>query len=389
MTILSRRRFIQTTAGAAAAYAAPAGFSQDHMIDYLMFVGMYTSNEANGVHVFGVDKDMTSFQLLSVGEAKNPSYLAVHPNHNFVYAVNEVGDYKGQKGGGLSSFSLDPTTGALAPLNHQFTKGGAPCYVSVDKNGRWALVANYSGGNVTSFAIGEDGTLSEPTSMVQHEGSSVNPRRQKQPHAHCIFISPNNKFAYVCDLGIDKVMIYKINQQNGALTPNDPPFATLRPGAGPRHINFSPINKTAFVINELDSTITAFHYDQTTGALAPRDTVSTLPAGYDGSNTCADIHVSQDGRFVYGSNRGHDSIVVFAFDEANGKFTLVQHQSTIGKTPRNFVIHPSGKFLLAANQNSNSVVVFSLDSNQGRLKPTGATVDVHKPVCLKFIPIQR
>lgn len=385
MTIVSRRAFVAHTAGAAVLSAMPALSREDDEMDYLMFVGMYTSNEAKGVHVFGVDKDLTSFKLLSVGEAKNPSYVAVHPNKRFLYAVNEVGEYMGEKGGGLSSFSLDPNTGELEPLNHQFTQGGAPCYVSVDGFGRWALVANYSGGNVTSFAIGENGVLSEPTSVIQHEGSSVNQQRQKEPHAHCIYISPNNQFAYVCDLGIDKVMIYKIDQKTGALTPNDPPFAKLHPGAGPRHITFTPNGKTAFVINELDSTITAFRYNQLTGELTKHSTVSTLPPDFDGSNSCADIHITNNGRYVYGSNRGHNSIVVFSFDEASSKFTLLQHQFTRGKTPRNFVIDPTGRFLLAANQDSNSVVVFSIDKITGKLNPTGATLDVHKPVCLKFI----
>ncbi|MDP8242869.1 MAG: lactonase family protein [Candidatus Hinthialibacter antarcticus] len=353
----------------------------------LLFVGMYTSNDAKGVHVFGVDEDCTSFTQLAVGEAVNPSYLAVHPNKKFVYAVNEVGEFEGEKGGGLTAFSLDAKSGAMTALNHQPTRGGAPCYVSIDTTGQWAMVANYSGGNICSYPIEADGRLGEPVSAIQHEGSSVNPGRQKGPHAHCIYISPDNQFAYVCDLGIDKVMIYKIDQKTGALTANDPPFAKLKPGAGPRHIDFHPNGKAAFVINELDSTITVFHFDAKSGALHPLNSISTLPDDFNGNNSCADIHVSSDGKFVYGSNRGHNSIAVYSYNEAKSELTLIQHQSTMGKTPRNFVIDPSGRFLLAANQDSNSVVVFSIDQQSGKLKPTGATFEAHKPVCLKFMTL--
>lgn len=387
MATYSRRAFVAHTAGAAILSALPAIAREEKAMKYLLFVGMYTSADAKGVHVFGGDEECSQFTKLAVGEAVNPSYLAIHPNKKYVYAVNEVGEFQGEKGGGLTAFSLDAKTGAMTPLNHQPTKGGAPCYVSVDATGKWAMAANYSGGNICSYSIEANGKLGAPISVIQHEGSSVNKQRQKGPHAHCIYIAPDNQRAYVCDLGLDKVMIYQINQATGALTPNDPPYAELKPGAGPRHIDFHPNGKAAFVINELDSTITVFHYDAKSGALHAMSSVSTLPADFDGKNSCADIHVSSDGKFAYGSNRGHNSIAVFSYNGAKNELTLVQHQSTLGKTPRNFAIDPTGRFLLAANQDSNDVFVFSIDKQSGKLAPTGASFEAHKPVCLKFMTL--
>jgi 6-phosphogluconolactonase len=247
-------------------------------------------------------------------------------------------------------------------------------------------LANYSGGNVALFPVGADGALKPAADMQGHQGSSVNDKRQKEPHAHCIVLDPANQFAFAADLGTDKIMIYRFDAKLGKLTPNEPAFMATKPGAGPRHFIFHPNGKYAFVINELNSTVTAYSYNASKGSLTELQTLSTLPQGFSGENYCADIHVSADGKFVYGSNRGHDSIVVFGFNQSNGKLTYVENVSTGGKWPRNFTLDPSGKILLVANQNSNNIVSFKIDNKTGKLTPTGKETEVPSPVCLLMVP---
>lgn len=387
---VSRRQFI-TVAGATAALGlmgcTPGRFGAGRRHDDItMYVGTYTDGRSDGIYL--VRMSPASGHLTMDGLAArttNPSFLAADTTRRQLYAVNEVGSYEGQPSGSVTAFRIDPSTGALREINQQASRGGAPCYITVDRGNRFVLVANYSGGNASVLPVGPDGSLGAAVTVVQHSGSGPNRDRQQAPHAHSVIVAPDNRFALVTDLGIDRIMIYRYDDRTGALTPGDPPAATVAPGAGPRHFTFHPDGRRAYVINELDSTVSAFTYEPRTGALAPVQTVSTLPAGYDGRNSCADIHVHPSGRFLYGSNRGHDSIVVYAIEPATGSLSRVQHQSTLGRTPRNFAIDPSGGFLLAANQDSDSVAVFAIDRGTGRLTHTGQVLDVPAPVCLRFV----
>jgi 6-phosphogluconolactonase len=315
---------------------------------------------------------------------KDPSFLVLSPNRRFLYAVNELEEFSGKKSGALSAFGVNQQTGELTFLNQQPSLGGAPCYVTVDKAGRFVLVANYFGGNVAVLPVLRDGSLGEATDMKQGAGSSINLERQEGPHAHCIVLDHANRFAYSCDLGTDKIMIFRFDSRRGKLNANRTPWVQLKPGAGPRHLTFHPSGKYAYVINELHATVTAFAYDRTSGNLSEVQTVPTLPPGFTAANTSADIHISPGGRFLYCSNRGHDSIAVFNIDQRNGKLTFVTHESTRGNAPRNFVIDPTGAFLLAANQKSDNIVVFRRDLKTGRLSATGQVAQVPSPVCLKF-----
>lgn len=351
-----------------------------------LYVGTYTSGKSEGIYVYRMNT--ASGKLRHHATAKgvvNPSYLAVDARGRYLYAVNETEEFEGQRGGALSAFSIERESGELRLLNQQPTHGGAPCYVTVDKAGRFALVANYTGGNVSVLPIGRDGRLGAATDTVQHHGSSVNAERQEGPHAHSIVLDAANRYAFAADLGTDKLMSYRFDARAGKLSPNVEPWFAAKPGAGPRHFTFHPDGKHAYLINELDSTLTAFAYTRSSGKLRAIQTVPTLPENFSGENTCADVHVSASGRFLYGSNRGHDSIVVFRIEPGTGKLAYVEHVHTQGRTPRNFVLDPTGRFLLVANQNTDSIVVFSADPATGRLKPTKHKIEVPAPVCLKFL----
>ena len=313
-------------------------------------------------------------------EATNPSFIEIHPNGKFLYAVSRSGS-----AGAVSAFAIDFNTGVLIFLNQQPSGGAGPCHISIDHKGKNLFVANYSGGSASVIPINVDGRLGEPTGFVQHEGCSVNQKRQKGPYAHSINVSPDNRFVFVADLGIDKIMIYRLDIGKGKIAANSPPFAKVKPGAGPRHFSFHPSGKFAYVINELDSTMTAFTYDSFSGALTPCQTITTLPNGFDGSNTCAEVRVHPDGKFLYGSNRGHDSIVVYQINMPEGALTFVEHETEDIKTPRNFNIDPTGKFCLVANQDGDSVVVFRIDQSSGKLEPTGHKINIGKPVCIRFL----
>ena len=343
------------------------------------YVGTYTKpGGSQGIYHYRLNLDtgaVTEGGLAA--ESKSPSFLALHPNKKFLYACNEAG------GGSVSAFAIE-ADGKLRALNQQSSKGGGPAHVWVDGAGKYALVANYGGGSIAALPIKDDGSLGEATGFVQHTGSSVNPKRQKEPHAHAIYTDASNQRVYVCDLGLDKVLIYRLDEK-GTLTPSEPASAAVPPGSGPRHMAFAPKGGYAYVINELLSTVTAFKHDAGTGALTELQTISTLPAGFSGNNSTAEIFAHPNGKFLYGSNRGHDSIAVFAIGE-DGKLTPVDHTSTQGKMPRNFGIDPSGKFLLAANQGSDNVVVFRIDAASGKLTPAGHSFQVGAPVCVTFVP---
>jgi 6-phosphogluconolactonase len=348
-----------------------------------VYFGTYTRGESSskGIYrsVLNIETGELSVPILAA-EAVNPSFLEIHPNGKFLYAVSEAGE-----AGSVSAYAIEADTGNLKLLNKQPSGGLGPCHVSIDHKGKNLLVANYGSGSASVIPIKSDGRLEKPTGFVQHTGSGVNLRRQKGPHAHSINVSPDNRFAFVADLGIDKIMIYKLDTEKGTIVANDPPFVKVRSGAGPRHFAFHPNGKYAYVINELDCTVTAFAYDSIVGALKDIQTITTLPGRFNGSNTCAEVRVHPSGKFVYGSNRGHDSIVVYRVDLVDGTLTYVEHETANIKIPRNFNIDPTGRFCLVANQGGDSVIVFRINNESGALEPTSHKVSVAKPVCVRFL----
>ena len=367
-----------------------AGPAEQHG-KYLFYVGTYTEDgsKSKGVYAYRFDAEtgqITSLDLAA--ETTNPSFVALHPNGRFLYAVNEVGNYKGPNSGGVSAFSIDRFTGKLTFLNEVPSRGADPCYITLDKTGKYVLVANYTGGSIAVFPVLEDGKLGEASAFLQHTGHGTNPARQEKAHAHSIDLSPDNRFAMVDDLGLDELFVYKFDSANGSLTPIDPPFAKLDPGAGPRHFALSPTGKFAYVIAEMHSTVTVFSNDEKTGALHPLQTISALPKDFTGQNDDAEIEMHPSGKFLYASNRGSDTITEFAIDPGKGTLTPVAYTPTQGKIPRSFEIDPTGKFLFAANQKSDNIVVFRIDPKTGRLTPTGQVLDVGSPVCVKFLKVQ-
>jgi len=319
------------------------------------------------------------------GEIANPGFLAVHPNHRFVYSVSSA-RIAGQNVGLVSAFLLDRPKGKLSLVNQKQSGGSNPTHLAVDNTGKNLLVANYGSGSVEVFPIRKDGSLDTPSAFEQHRGSSVDPRRQEGPHAHSISTDPANRFVFSCDLGMDKVMVYQFDSSKGTLAANDPAFGLLKPGAGPRHHAFHPGGKYLYVINELDSTMTAFAYDGKRGALREIQTLTTLPKDFAGKSYPAEVAVHPSGKFLYGSNRGHDSIVVYGIDQKTGSLRLIEHQSTAGKVPRHFEIDPTGNFLLAANQDSGTVVNFRIDATTGKLTPLGVVIHAESPMCVKAVP---
>ncbi len=356
--------------------------------NYHVYFGTYTGAKSKGIYVSQFDSrtGKLSEPELAV-ETKSPSFLAVHPNERFLYAVGEMTVLDGKRAGAANAFSIAPETGKLTLLNQQPSGGLGPCHVSVDARGRCAFVANYGSGSVASLPILKDGKLGAPASIIQHTGSSVNPKRQAGPHAHCINPDTSNRFVLSADLGLDQVLVYRLDSKRATLAANEPPFGVVAPGAGPRHLAFSPDGRFVHVINEMGSSMTTFQFDRKRGALKELQTVSTLPAGFAGENTCAEVQVHPSGKFVYGSNRGHDSIAVFAVDKESGKLKLLENEPTQGKAPRHFAVDPAGRWLLAENQTSDSIVVFRIDAPMGRLEPTSQTLTLGAPVCAVFVPV--
>ena len=356
------------------------------MSDYLVYVGTYSSGDEDGIHVYRLDMATGALAYQSsIGGIDNPSFLDIAPNRRFLYAIGEVSAVGDRPGGALAAFAIDQQSGALNHINTESTVGTGPCHISLDRAGQYALAANYGGGSVAILPIREDGSLGAATDFVQHEGSSVNPRRQEGPHAHSIMVAPNNKHAFAPDLGIDKVLIYAIDHDKGTLSAQTP--AEIAPGSGPRHLAFHPNGQRAYVINELSNTITVFDYAAAAGTLTTTQTISTLPDGYTEVSHTADIHVHPNGRFLYGSNRGHDSIAVYAIDQDNGQLALVEIAPTGGSNPRNFGLDPTGTYLIAGNYSTNDIFTFRVDQDTGKLTPTGHKAEVASPVCHKFIPV--
>jgi 6-phosphogluconolactonase len=351
-----------------------------------VYVGTYNRNGSKGI--YRLEMDLASGKLTPKGlaaAASQPSFLAIHPNQRFLYAVSEVDDFGGKPSGAIRAFAIEKT-GKLTLLNEQPSGGAGPCHLVVDKKGKHVLAANYGGGSACVLPIRDDGSLGKATAFKQHKGSSVDKDRQKGPHAHSINLDAANRFAFVADLGLDKVLIYRYDAKKGTLTENDPASVAVSGSSGPRHFAFHPNGKNAYVINEMKSTVTALDYDAKQGVLKPVETVSTLPRGYKGNTSTAEVQVHASGKFLYGSNRGHNSITIFTIDPKTGKLTFVGHQASQIKTPRNFAIDPTGTFLVVANQDSDSLVVFRIDPESGKLKPTGNKVKVPFPVCVKMMP---
>lgn len=354
-----------------------------------VYFGTYTGPNTGSKGIYVASFDAATGRVgeprLAV-ESENPSFLALHPTRPLLYSVNEVGTFEGQDGGSVSAFAVDSATGDLRLLSRQSSKGSGPCHLAVDRSGRHVLVANYGGGSTASLPLRPDGGLEPASSFVQHEGAGADPKRQKGPHAHMVQTDPKNKVALVADLGLDKVLLYRFDSRRGHLRPSNPPEARLGPASGPRHFAFSPDGRDLYVFNELTVTVTALRYKD--GRLTEYQTLSSLPTGVQpgAPDSGAEIFVHPSGRFVYASNRGPDTLAVFARDAATGRLTPVEHVPSGGKTPRSFGIDPSGRWLVAVHQRSESgqVVVFRIDPATGRLSPTGRTVDIGAPVSVAF-----
>ena len=357
-------------------------FSQEHY----MIVGTYNSPKSEGVYVYKFNSKDGSAKEISHVKTSNPSFVAISPDGKFVYAVHETAPQDG-KGGDIAAFAFNKENGTLTFINKQLSGGDHPCHVETDKTGKWVFVSNYSNGTLSVLPVNADGGLGKATTIIQHTGSGKHPQRQKGPHTHGAIISDDNRQLFVTDLGIDKLMIYSFDASTGKLTPGEQPFVQSEPGSGPRLFTFHPNNKYAYVIEELSGTVVTFNYQK--DKLEIKQRISTMPANDTGFAGSADIHVSPDGKFLYASNRGEsNTIAIFSVNKKNGTLALVGHQSTLGKTPRNFSIDPSGKFLLCENQNSDEIVIFKRDLKTGLLSDTGNRIAIGKPVCIKWTSIK-
>lgn len=352
----------------------------------LVYFGTYTRGQSKGIYVSRFDYATGTLEPVTLAaEVANPSFLAIHPTRPLLYAVSELPKSAGKNTGGVSVFTMDSKTGQLTLLNQESSAGAGPCHLAVHPSGNYVMTANYGSGAVGCLPILPDGRLGAPVCRAQHVGSSVNPKRQQGPHAHWVGMDKAGRFAFVADLGLDKVLAYRFDASSGNFSANDPAGVAVPPGAGPRHVDFHPNGRWAYVINEIDSTMTALAYDSQRGAFTVVQTVSTLPQGFSGVSSTAEVQVHPSGKFLYGSNRGHDSIAIFTIDESTGKIQLVGHEPTQGKAPRHFLVDPTGKYLLAANQDTSNVLVLRIDA-AGKLEPVGSPLSVPIPVCVLMPP---
>jgi 6-phosphogluconolactonase len=352
---------------------------------YFVYVASQTPDATKGIYAYRFSP--ANGRLTSIGrvaELVEASFLATDPHHRVLYVASEAGEKEGANGF-LSSYVIDPRSGALKLLN-KAEMGGGPCHLSVDETGKILFAANYGNGTVASFALNADGSIGKQTGFDQHTGKGPDAERQEGPHAHAVVLSPDNRFLFVPDLGADQIKIYRVDSAKATFAPNNPSFASVKPGLGPRHLAFAPGGKFAYVICEMGSSVVAFAYDPVKGSLTPLETISTLPADFKGIDNSSEIGISPSGRFLYASNRGHDSITVFAIDPGKGTLTKLLVVPTQGKIPRNFALDPTGKYLVAANQKSNQMVIFAVDQTTGLLKPTGQVLDIEEPVCVLFVP---
>jgi 6-phosphogluconolactonase len=356
--------------------------------DYLVYVGTNVSSpQENTIYLYRLHA--ATGELLPLGAMQggtNPTYLTMDAAHRYLYAVSETQTYLGAPGGGVSALAINPHNALLTLLNQQPSTGASPCYISLDRTGKNALVANYSSGNLAVLPVRPDGQLAPPSATDQHQPPTGPHKNQDKPHAHSFLPAPDNRYVFSADLGTDKVYGYQLDAATGQLRPQAAPAFTAKPGAGPRHLTFHPNGRWAYLENELNSTVTALAYDAKAGTFQEIETESTLPAGFAGDNSGADVHVSPDGRFLYTSNRGDNSLAVFSIAPADGRLALVQHVSTQGKTPRNFALDPSGRALLVANQNSNNIFTYNIDKQTGKLTPTGKSVTLPSPMFVEIVP---
>ena len=388
MQLLSRLCFIWAVFGCGFLYSSTM-LAETLPADgaVLVYFGTYTGAKSKGIYVSRFDPATGRLTAPELAAATaSPSFLALDPSRRFLYAAGETSFLEGKRVGAVSAFSVNAKTGRLTFLNRQSSGGEGPCHVAVDQTGKCLLVANYGDGSIAALPIQADGALAEPGTVIQHKGSSVNPTRQAGPHAHSMTIDAANRFVLACDLGLDQVLVYRFDAAKATLVANDPPFVAVKPGLGPRHLAFHPSGRVVFLISEMGSALTAFSYDAKRGTLKEVQTISTLPKEFAGNSAGAEVQVHPSGKFVYGSNRGHDSIAVFGFDANRGQLTSLQSQPTQGKIPRHFALDPTGQWLLAENQGSDSVVVFRVDAKTGQLSPTEQRISVGSPVCAVFVP---
>ncbi|MBI2191110.1 MAG: lactonase family protein [Planctomycetes bacterium] len=353
---------------------------------WMVFVTSFASGPEAAISTCRLEVASGRLECVSkASEVESPFFLAIDPHHRYLYSIHEPGKFGAAAEGRVRSFSIDGRTGTLSLLNEQPTQGGAACYLDVDRSGRFVLAANYGKGSVSVIPVGRDGRLGRPSCFIEHQGSSVNTSRQTGPHAHCVVLDPASRYAVVSDLGLDKVLIYKLDTKRGILRPNVQPFVRVKPGAGPRHFAFHPSGRYAYGINELDNTMTAFRYDAPKGILFEIQALSTLPADFKDTTYCADVKVHPSGKFVYGTNRGHESIAMYGIDRKSGLLSLVGIEPSRGKQPQNLAITPDGSLLLVAHTSSNNVVVFRIDGRTGRLEATGHELQVGHPSCLMLM----
>jgi 6-phosphogluconolactonase len=374
-----RRHLLAAVTLAAALWAAPRAAAAPNQ--FWVYIGTYTGPQSKGIYALRFDASTGKVDPpVLAGELNRPSYLTIHPNRRYLYAVSEAGNST------VTAFEINSKTGVLTLLNTVSAKGSSACHLVVDQTGKSMVVANYGNGGVAMFRVGADGRLSESTQQIQHSGTGPDRNRQRGPHAHGVYLSPDNRFVFVPDLGVDKIFGYRLDPAQATLTANDPPFAEVPPGSGPRHFAFHPNGKFAYSVNEMKSSVTAFSYDKAKGALTSLGTFANLPEDFTGVDNSAEIDVDPAGKFVYASNRGHDSITIYKIG-GKGTLTTVDRVPTQGKTPRGFKIDPTGRYLIAANQDSNSIVVFKRNPSTGKLTPTGQTFTVGSPVCVVFLPV--
>jgi 6-phosphogluconolactonase len=353
---------------------------------YLFYVGTYTDHGSKGIYAYRFDSATgKSTSLGLAAESVAPSFVAIAPSGRFLYAVNEISKFNGQPTGAVSAFAIQSKTGKLTLLNQVPSRGEGPAHIALDRSGKYALVSNYDRGSIAVFPVLADGRLGEATAFVQHKGSSVNKERQEGPHAHAAVFSPDNRFVVVADLGLDQLLVYRFDATAGSLG-SDPQIVKAVPGAGPRHLVFDATGRYIYVINEMQSRVVTYAYDAANGTLSELQIVSALPKGFAGTSTAAEIEMHLSGKFLFASNRGDDSIAVFAVDPKDGTLTPVEIDSSGGKTPRNFALDPTGAWLLAANQDSDDIVVFHVDPSTGHLTRSGPVLHVSSPACVRFVP---
>lgn len=372
--------------------SAPPSSVMPAASDTIVYVGTYTGRQSKGIYAYRLEAKTAAageavLQPLGLAvETPSPSFLVVEPKRRLVFAANEVDSFEGKATGAVSAFSVDAATGKLKLINQQPSMGTGPCHVALDRDGKFLFVANYNSGSFAVLPVAADGRLGAPTTVIQNAGKSANPERQKGPHAHGITFDPANRFVFFVDLGLDQILGYRFDSATGKLTPTEPAFASVKPGAGCRHLAFRPDGKFAYALNEMASTVTVFSYDGATGKLTEVQTASSLPPGLEVKSSGAEITVHPSGKWLYASNRGHDSIAQFAVDENKGTVTFVAALPSGGKTPRHFAFLPSGKQLAIANQNSNSILLGRVDEKTGGVQTAGAPIEVPSPVCVVFLP---